>query len=107
MTNKNFDFQSIVGNIKTILNPEGQTPDVDPEDEIGMQLVELSTVAQELHDLAKDQAEKFTELNSLINGLHKTLKAFDKKQEESEQKKKEKSSRKKTSKDTSDDEDDD
>lgn len=73
MTSK-FDLQSILNNIKSMINPESSTPDVkSSNDAIGMKVVELSLLVQQLAKKCTEQAKEFNKVNELLNDLFKDI----------------------------------
>ena len=75
-----FDLGGLVGNIKSIINPAGGTPDADPNDVLGVQIAELSELVQGLKkkhdDYSKDMSSTLAKINQLYNGVHKSLQAI-------------------------------
>ena len=48
---KKFDIGGIVDNIKSMVNPGGDTPDVDPNDALGIKIAQISVKIQDLNKL--------------------------------------------------------
>ncbi|AKQ33559.1 hypothetical protein [Candidatus Coxiella mudrowiae] len=78
MTNssKKFDLQGILNNIKSMISPEGSTPDVNPDDAISIKISELSLLTQQLAKTHAEQAKEFTRINRLLNDLFKDIEAL-------------------------------
>ncbi|WP_304985363.1 hypothetical protein [Coxiella-like endosymbiont] len=78
MTNssKKFDLQGILNNIKSMISLEGSTPDVNPDDVIGMKIAKLSLLTQQLAKTHAEQAKEFTRINRLLNDLFKDIEAL-------------------------------
>lgn len=72
---KKFDLNSIVGGIKSLLNPE-ETPQVDPSDAIGTKIAQLSLMAQQMAKQHEQLAKDFSSANHLLNELYKDLEAL-------------------------------
>ncbi len=73
---KKFDLNSIVGGIKSLLNPEEESPNVDPNDAIGVKIAQLSLMAQQLSKMLEQQSKDFVIMNQLLNDLYKDLEAL-------------------------------
>jgi len=71
-----FDLDKILGGIKSMINPEGATPDVDPDDALGMKIAQLSALFQEMSKAQLQLAQDFTKANDTLNGLFKDLEAL-------------------------------
>jgi len=70
---KKADFSGILDNIKSMLNPAGGAPDVDPNDAIGMKIAQLSTLVQQMAKVAEQQEKDFATMNQLLNGLYQDI----------------------------------
>lgn len=73
---KKFDIQGIISSIKSIITPEGNTPNVSPDDAIGMKIAELSTLVQQLATAQAEQVKELTQVNKLLNGLFNDIEAL-------------------------------
>ena len=87
---KKFDLQGILNNIKSMINPESNTPNPDPSDIIGMKIAELSILAQQLAKAHERHAKELTKVNRLLNQLFKDLEALCNPPEHKEEKPEEK-----------------
>ena len=70
-----FDIDKILGGIKSMINPEGASPDVDPDDALGLKIAQLSALFQEMAKSHADLAKEFAKANEILNGLFKDLEA--------------------------------
>lgn len=70
-----FDLDKILGGIKSMINPAGATPEVDPDDALGLKISQLSTLFQEIAKSHAQLAADFTKANEILNGLFKDLEA--------------------------------
>lgn len=77
-----FDFQSIVNSVKSIINPEGTTPNVVEGDPIGAKIVEISNLLQTTAQAQAQSAKDLSKINGLLNSLYKDLEAIRKLGEE-------------------------
>jgi hypothetical protein len=73
---KKFDLNNIVGQIKSLLNQEAETPQVDPSDAIGAKIAQLSLMAQQMAHAHEQLARDFKAANQLLNDLFKDLEAL-------------------------------
>lgn len=73
---KKFDLNSLVGGIKSLLNPEGEVPQVDPSDAIGVKIAQLSLMMQQLAKSQEQHAKDFALASQLLNDLYKDLEAL-------------------------------
>lgn len=67
---KKFDLNNIVGSIKSLINPTSGTPEVDPNDAIGLKIAQISVIAQQLSKVSEEQSKEFSKLNQILNGLY-------------------------------------
>jgi len=70
---KKFDFSGIVDNVRKMINPEGGTPNADPDDDVGVKLARISTLVQELQVAHEEQEKKLGKINQLVNALYEDL----------------------------------
>lgn len=57
----------IMGSIKSMINPAGQTPNVDPDDALGMKIAQLTTLVKQLSDAQQEHAKNLAKVNELLN----------------------------------------
>lgn len=70
---KQFDFQGLITNIKTMINPTANTPDPDPENAMGIKLAELSVMVQQLQANYIEQGRQLAKVNKLFNEVYQEL----------------------------------
>jgi uncharacterized coiled-coil protein SlyX len=70
---KKMNLQGVIDNIKSIVNPAGETPNANPDDAIGTSIAELSVMIQELAAATAEQAKKLAKVNKLFNALYKDV----------------------------------
>ncbi len=63
------DFNNIVSNIKSVINPGGGTPEPISGDQLGEQMREISELSQKLSKIHAEQTQDFNELNQKVNKL--------------------------------------
>jgi len=73
---KKLDVSGIVNSLKSMINPAGGTPDVDPSDAIGMKIAQVSTLVQEMAKVQAQQTKDLQKVNQLLNGLFQDLEAL-------------------------------
>ncbi|MFV9989152.1 MAG: hypothetical protein AB8V57_02515 [Coxiella endosymbiont of Dermacentor nuttalli] len=73
---KKFDLHNILNNIKSMISSEGNTPDVNPDDAIGMKVAGLSLLTQQLAKTYAEQSKEFHKVNRLLNELFKDIEAL-------------------------------
>lgn len=73
---KKFDLQGIIGNVKSIISPAGNTPSPNPDDALGLKIAELSTLVQQLATDQAEQSKALTKVNKLLNGVFQDVEAL-------------------------------
>lgn len=67
------DLDSIVKNVKSLINPTGQTPKANPDDAIGVKLAQLSTSIQLVANIQAQQTKEFAKINKLVNEVYSLI----------------------------------
>ena len=67
------DFDSIVKNVKSLINPTAQTPQANPDDAVGVKLAQLSASIQLVANIQVQQTKEFAKINKLANEIHALL----------------------------------
>ena len=75
MANK-LDLGGIVDSLKQVINPAGGTPDVDPNDALGVKLASISVKVQELMQAQTEVTKGLAEVNQLLNGIYADIEAI-------------------------------
>lgn len=70
---KKFDINNLMGSLKSLINPTGGVPEVDPSDAIGLKIAQMSVISQQLAKLSEEQAKEFNRFNTLLNGLYQDI----------------------------------
>ncbi len=73
---KKIDLGGIVSNLKSLVNPEGKTPDVDPDDALGIKIASLSMKVQDASKKQKELSKELGEINDLLNGVFSDVQAL-------------------------------
>lgn len=73
---KKFDLGGIVKNVKTMINPMSQTPDVDIDDPLGVKMAQISMMLQKCATLQGEQKKMLEQTNALVNELYAQLEAI-------------------------------
>lgn len=63
----------IMGSIKSMINPAGQTPNVDPDDALGMKIAQLTTLVKQTADAQLEQAKNLAKMNELLNAAFQDI----------------------------------
>lgn len=71
-----FDVNGIINSIKSMINPEGNTPNPDPDDAVGVKIAQLSTMVQQLAHTHAEQSKELTKVNKILNDLFKDIEAL-------------------------------
>tara|TARA_A100001015_G_scaffold311291_1_gene414265 strand:- start:1194 stop:1595 length:402 start_codon:yes stop_codon:yes gene_type:complete len=71
-----FNLSGIVDNIKSLVNPGGDTPNVDPNDALGVKIAKISIKIQELVAQQEAHSKSLAEINKLLNAAFKDLEAI-------------------------------
>jgi len=72
---KKFDIGGVVNNIKSLVNPGGDIPDVDPNDALGLHIAKISLDIQELIESQKEHTDSLVEISRELNSAFKALEA--------------------------------
>lgn len=59
----------IVGSLKSMISPAGGTPNVDPDDALGLKVAELTTLIKQMTDAQQEHVKNLNKVNELLNGL--------------------------------------
>lgn len=83
MTDSKFDLNKlkdnvggIVGSIKSMINPAGGIPAVDPDDALGVKIAQLTTLTKQLTDAQQAQVKQLTEVSKLLNDVFAQIEAL-------------------------------
>ncbi len=57
----------IMDSLKTMINPAGGVPEVDPDDDLGLKIVEISTLLKEMTNHEIEHAKNLKKVNELLN----------------------------------------
>lgn len=65
-----FDFNSILDNLKSMINPAAGTPDVDPDDDLGVKIAQASVLLKEMVQHEHEHVKNMNQLNELLNAIY-------------------------------------
>ena len=68
-----FDLGAIVDNLKSMINPTSGTPDVDPDDDLGVKIAKVSVLLQEMVQHEQAHIKNMQELNVLLNFIYSDI----------------------------------
>src|SRR3990167_9798245 len=59
----------IMGSLKSMISPAGGTPNVDPDDALGLKVAQLTTLIKQMTDVQQEQVKNLNKVNELLNGV--------------------------------------
>lgn len=66
----------LVGSFKTMINPAGSVPSVDPNDALGVKMAQLSTLVKQLSEAQQEQVKNLNKVNQLLNAAFEDIEAL-------------------------------
>ena len=73
---KKFDLNSLVNSVKSMISPDGATPEpADENDQLGLKMAELSILLQELSQAQAEHSKKLTQANQMLNEVFRLVRA--------------------------------
>ncbi len=73
---KKLNIQGLIDNVKSMINPEGNTPKPAAGDEMGEKMANISMSLQDCIKALSEQAKSLNTINQGINDLFKDLEAI-------------------------------
>jgi len=73
---KKIDLNSIVKNVKLMINPTAATPDAADDDVLGTKLAQISVLVQSVAHIQVQQTKEFAKINKLVNELYADIEAL-------------------------------
>lgn len=70
------NVEGIVGSLKTMINPAGAVPNVNPDDALGMKIAQITTLVKQLTDAQQEHAKSLVKLNEMLSGTFKDIEAL-------------------------------
>jgi len=67
------NVNSIMDSLKSMINPSAGVPEVDPDDDLGLKVVEISTLLKEMTNAQEEQAKNLKKVNELLNVAFKDI----------------------------------
>lgn len=61
------DINGIIDSVKSIINPASGTPDVDPDDDLGVKIAQASTMIKEMAAAQAEHVKQLGKLNEMLN----------------------------------------
>lgn len=78
-----FDFNKLkdnvggfVGSLKTMINPTGGTPNVDPDDALGVKIAQIGTMLKQMTDAQQEHVKNLSEVHKLLNAAFQDIDAL-------------------------------
>ena len=59
----------IMGSLKSMISPAGGTPNVDPDDALGLKVAQLTALIKQMTDAQQEHVKNLNKANELLNGL--------------------------------------
>lgn len=66
----------LVGSLKSMINPTGATPNVDPDDALGLKIAKITTLIKQLSDAQQEQVKNLNQCNALLNAAFQDIEAL-------------------------------
>lgn len=66
----------IMGSLKSMINPAGATPNVSPDDALGLKIAQLTTLVKQLSDSQQEHVKNLHKVNELLNAVFQDIEAF-------------------------------
>lgn len=66
----------LVGSVKSMINPAGGTPNVNPDDALGVKIAQLTTLVKQLTDAQQEHVKHLAEVNKLLNAAFQDIEAL-------------------------------
>ena len=57
----------LVGSLKSMINPAGGTPTMDPDDALGVKIAQIATLVKQMTDAQQAHVKNLAEMNKLLN----------------------------------------
>ena len=80
MTDSKFDLSKlkdsmggVMGSIKSMINPAGSTPNVDPDDALGMKIAQITTLIKQMTDTQQEHIKNLNKVNELLNSAFQDI----------------------------------
>ena len=64
---KKLDVSGLVGDLKAMINPAGSTPEVDPDDDLGLKIAEVTTLVTQMVSDQEAHIKNLKHMNELLN----------------------------------------
>lgn len=63
----------IVGSLKSMISPAGGTPNVDPDDALGLKVAQLTTLIKQMMGAQQEHLKNLNNASELLNGLFRDV----------------------------------
>ncbi|MCX7121026.1 MAG: hypothetical protein NTZ67_04540 [Gammaproteobacteria bacterium] len=63
----------LMGSLKSMINPGGSTPDVDPDDALGVKIAQIATLIKQMTNAQQEQVRNLEKTNELLNAAFKDI----------------------------------
>lgn len=65
-----------MGSLKSMINPGGSTPNVDPDDALGVKIAQITTLLKQMSDAQEEHARNIIKVNELLKGAFQDIEAL-------------------------------
>ncbi len=63
----------LVGSVKSMINPGGNVPTVDPDDALGVKIAQIATLLKQMTDAQQEHVKQLAEANKLLNAVFQDI----------------------------------
>ncbi len=66
----------LVGSLKSMINPAGSTPNVDPDDALGLKIAKITVLIKQMSEAQHEHVKNLNQCNELLNGAFHDIEAL-------------------------------
>lgn len=67
------DIGGIMGSLKSMINPSSGTPEVNPDDDLGVKIAQASTLLRQMAEAQQAQVKDLQKVNALLNAIFQDI----------------------------------
>jgi len=71
-----FDINEIFNSVKSIINPVTGTPDVDPDDDLGLKIAQASVLLKEMSAAQATHVKNLNKVNEMLNMIFQDIESL-------------------------------
>lgn len=76
MTKLKENMGGLVDSLKTMIDPAGKVPNVNPNDALGMKIAQIATLVKQMSDAQQEHVKSLSKLNELLNAAFQDIEAL-------------------------------